>query len=129
MISFFVYDINTGRVFNKCITPDKETASLQCDKGFDFIECEATAKDSDCYVDLNDGAIKTKEEIAPLVSLSEGQAVISGLPHPCSVEVDEVMEEVTNSAIAIEFDAPGVYIIEINSPPRYLDKTLEVEIP
>lgn len=129
MISCFIYKNSTGRILKKCTTINTEIALLQCDEETSFIECDATARDSDCYVDVDEEVIKTKEDITPTVSLSEGHAVISGLPAPCSVKVEEVVEEVTGGTITIEFDVPGDYAIEITPPPRYFDKTLEVDIP
>jgi hypothetical protein len=82
------------------------------------------------YVDLVTETLTQRQPMPePVVVLTTGQAEVSALPVPCTITLGWEEYVVDDGVATITFDEPGNYRLLITGPPRYLDHTLQMEVP
>lgn len=91
------------------------------------LETGERIRPSDYYVETGDKVLAPKKHIEPSIDIRQGECDLWNLPEGTTVSVLGFSEQ--GSAVALEFDEPGTYTIELRCAPQYYDKEIEVEIP
>jgi len=126
MISFLVFDKNTGKVAKKCTAPDDESAALQCGERETYIKTDLNDKDH--YVNLTTGQVEEKIENPSVLSGLN----LTSLLVPCTVSMrgptkGEVYVE--QGDLTLDADVPGSYrVTVVADDPRYYDAEFEVDL-
>lgn len=119
-IAFIVCD-PTGNIIRVGSCPEF-LVSAQAGQGELLFEGEAEAALH--YVDVQTGERMDKARIVPMVS----GLVLSGLPIPCSVCVEESAYEIDDGEVTLSFDLPGIYSVIITAE-KMIPAVVEVTQP
>jgi hypothetical protein len=87
---------------------------IQVGKG-ELLLKHVSGNSSTDYVDLDSLVIKPKKDYD-----------IDALPLPCNISIEGEIYHCTEQP-EFEFDAPGMYTIEVDAGPQYLRKTFHVD--
>lgn len=80
------------------------------------------------YVDVATREIREKRPFDYDVAITDLTATITGLPEGLTVETNGQRGTTDSKPLAITYDVPGSYEIELSGLPEYLDETLEVTV-
>jgi hypothetical protein len=118
IVSYITYDA-TGRI-RKTGTCAEANVELQAEPGISAKSVTVPCGDMTHYVDTGTEAVTEKGSLAAgwnkQVITADGvdEAVLSGLPEPCTVYVDGVPEEVLDGSLEFSVEDPGYYRIVVN---------------
>ena len=125
MNTFLVYSAQTGEITKVVMCRDLEIAQMQKTSGERVRKGVASQKNN--WIDPDTKMVKEKKHIEPNIDIRQGECDLSEMPEGTTVSVLGFSEQ--GSAVALEFDEPGTYTIELRCAPQYYDKEIEVEIP
>lgn len=129
MENFTVYNKYTGKII-RTGSCTKFYIDTQAILPFEHVIAQSSNYSTD-YVDINTGLILpllgmnvVASEI-PIASDGMDPFVLSGLPIPCTVVVDEQEFEIDDGEFSFSTPLPGIYQVTVKAFP-YLEKTWEV---
>lgn len=107
-----------GKIIRHVICPDF-MVEIQCKEGESYVEGNYS---SDSYY-IEDGIPKLRPDRQPTVSTTEvlangvDEVMITNLPIPARVTIDEQIVEIDDGELVMTFDTPGEYKIKVESFP------------
>lgn len=117
---FVIHDL-TGNIIRTGSCPDF-LLSAQAGPGEMVLEGAADAALQ--YIDIQTGTAVDKAHIAPVIS----GLVLSALPIPCMLYVEESAYEITDGEATLSFDLPGTYSVII-AAQKMIPAVVEVTQP
>lgn len=117
-ISFIVCD-QAGNILRVGSCPE---FLVSAQAGQNEMVFEGEAETALHYIDVQTGERRNKARIVPTVS----GLVLSGLPIPCTVCVEESTYEITDGEVTLSFDVPGTYSVIVSAEkmiPAVVDVT------
>ena len=117
---YFVHD-SEGRIGRSGSCSLESDVALQASEPGEFVKTALGRVDGlNCWWD--GAAIKPRAPLGATLDkhtvTADGidEAVLSGLPTPCTVYVDDVPELVEDGSAELSFTTPGTYIVMVNEP-------------
>ena len=112
-VSFVVYEA-TGRIISTGSAPAQYVAK----QGELTLTCDPSVLDTTHYVNQGTPACLKRQPLAATwdtqFTTGDDEAVLSGLPIPCTVYVDEEPVEVLDGTFEFSAGSPGDYTIRVN---------------
>lgn len=127
-VDFVRYDPETGQILEVGNMAVGSVIRLGSEFGWSYIIGRARLGEDYVDVDRLDPVIAPRGPCPAAIS----GVVLSGLPIPCTVEVEDEAGDVSRAecsepSLALDFDYPGAYVVTVRSVP-YLDGTFTVEV-
>jgi len=128
MKSSIVYNLNTGKIVKKCVTPDEESAKIQALGNEDVIFIDTDIEDKYVVVSENPKKVSVREENPAYLDAN----IIRSIPNPSIVTLygqGEESIEVSDGEVFLEADIPGAYLIVVEPlDAKYKTKDFEVAL-
>jgi UDP-glucose 6-dehydrogenase len=129
-----VFADSTGLIRQVLVVPSPDAAALQAaPAGMSAIILAGAQVNAKAFMDtsyVQSGSIAAKQTISAVVSASTitadgtAEAVISGLPNPCTVVVSGPVaagpEIVNDGSVVLSCDTPGSIVVSVAADPAYM---------
>lgn len=113
-MNYVIYDKYTGEIIKEVTCPQEQLAD-QLQEGEAVSVSNGLANSDIHYIDIENGTLLPKADYE-----------LSALPLPCIITIEGTTYEVTSQP-TFEFDAPGVYTVQVDAGPHFLKKEFEID--
>lgn len=130
IVQAVVYDAN-GRILRNCVCQESDVI-LQADEPEYVMIVGSSFPGALWRVDMNTHELTARTPLSATLDkatvTADGidEAVLSGLPIPCTVYIDGVPEVINDGSAEFSFTDPGTYIVMVNEP-AYLQQFWQIE--